>query len=132
VKATEYERRLFQQLCWICGNPTTRSSAQQRQCPRCRRKWSFRQRQLRWKLLHLFASALTPADAARRLSVSYRTAWTHFLRFERIVRQEANGAHVWRLKIFRQIQRRELPWTKIPPDNDIIELIYSRDISVPV
>ena len=127
MKAAEYERRLLQQLCWICGAPTTRSSAQQRQCPNCRRKWSFRRRQLRWNLLQLFASGLTPAEAARRLQICYRTAWTHFLDFERVVRREGSRAHVSCLHHFLQIQKGQLPWKEISPDQDLISIIYSRE-----
>ena len=84
----DYERHILQQLCWICSVRTHRSNRAQRQCPRCRRKWSYRRRLTRIRLLRLFASgAVNPNVASTTLGVAYRTAWTHFLEFERVVRQ---------------------------------------------
>ncbi len=131
VNLGDYERHLTEQLCWLCHVPTSRSSAQQRQCPRCRRKWSFHQRQLRWSLLRLFATAITPAEAARRAHVSYRTAWAHFLRFEHTLRRSESEAAVKFLRHRSDIQKGRLPWKEISPDPEIILLVHSAEISLP-
>lgn len=131
MRLRDYERHLTDQLCWLCHLPTSRSSAQQRQCPRCRRKWSFRQRQLRWDLLRLFATAITPAEAARRARVSYRTAWTHFLRFEQTLRRSESDAAVTFLQHRRDIQKRRVPWKETSPNAEIILLVHSADIALP-
>ena len=129
MKPAEYERRLVRELCWVCASRTTRSSAQQRQCAHCRCKWSYRRRQLRWKLLEMFAMALTPAEAARRARVSYRTAWIHFLHFERTVRRRAE-LHDF-LSYRKALQKGQLPWREIAPNRDVIRVVFDVEIVVP-
>jgi len=78
---TEYERHLIGQLCWNCHAATTASSARQRQCPRCRRKWSYATRRLRWELLKAFCLRATAHHAARSLPCHYATAFAAYRRF---------------------------------------------------
>jgi transposase len=63
----EYERHLIGQLCWRCHEATRPSHERQRRCPACRRKWSYRQRRIRWELLKAFCLAATAHHAARTL-----------------------------------------------------------------
>jgi hypothetical protein len=87
VEVEEYERHLVEQLCWLCHVPTHTSHRQQRQCPKCRRKWSFRRRLKQWQLLKLFGEHLSVRQAAKLSGCAYRTVHQRFLDWERIVRQ---------------------------------------------
>jgi transposase len=79
----EYERHLIGQLCWTCHAATAGSHARQRQCPQCRRKWSYDRRRTRWELLRAFCLATTAHHAARVIRCDYRTAHTAFAGFRR-------------------------------------------------
>lgn len=127
MRLKDYQRHLVEELCWVCHRRTGPSSGRQKQCQRCRRKWSYRQRQVRWNLLRLFATAITPAEAARRLKVSYRTAWSHFLRFERTLRQTRNQTASSFLAYRTDIQKGRMPWCEIAPDQDIVALLYESE-----
>lgn len=131
MKLKEYERHVIGQLCWVCHFPTGPSSAKQWQCRRCRRKWSYRQRQIRWNLLHFFATAITPAEAARRLKISCRTAWTHFLRFERTARQSGNEAAYAFLAHRTEVQSGRWLRRETAPDQQIITLLYESECKPP-
>ena len=56
----EFRRRLAEERCWIDGACTHRSHARQRQCPQCRRKWSFGNTQRHWRLAELFCAPSDP------------------------------------------------------------------------
>ena len=88
----EYCRHLDGQLCWNCHCPTHASNARQRQCPWCRKKWSFRQRRLEWRLAELFCHGLNAHQASRELGISYGTARSHFKKFDTTFRSLANRA----------------------------------------
>lgn len=78
---TEYERHLIGQLCWACHAAATASSARQRRCPRCRRKWSYATRRLPWEPLKAFCLRATAHHAARSLPCHYATAFTAYRRW---------------------------------------------------
>jgi len=52
----EFEARLTQQRCWLDGAPTHASHAGQRQCRRCRRKWSYLRWTRYWHLARFFCA----------------------------------------------------------------------------
>lgn len=83
----EYSRHVREQLCWHCHARTHLSHARQRQCARCRHKWSYQRRRLQLDLLSMFSRHFNAAQAAKALRISYRTAWNHFMQFERGLRQ---------------------------------------------
>ncbi len=76
----EYERHLVGQLCWACHAATVGCHARQRQCPRCRRKWSYATRRVRWELLKAFALRATAHHAARVVGCDYGTAHVAYRR----------------------------------------------------
>lgn len=77
----EYCLHLDGQLCWRCHCSTHASHARQRQCPQCRKKWSYARRQLEWSLAELFCQALNAHHASLYLDIAYGTARSHFRRF---------------------------------------------------
>ena len=77
----EYERHLIGQLRWGCHQATHRSSGRQRQCPRCRAKWSYHRRKAEWELLRAFALSTTAHHAARVVRCAYPTAYAAYTRF---------------------------------------------------
>ncbi len=87
VTVAEYTDHVERARCWFCHEPTHRSHAAQRQCPKCRRKWSYWRRKIELDLAYHFATGFKAAEAARQCKVVYRTAWIHFLRFEQTARQ---------------------------------------------
>jgi len=56
----EFHRLLAEERCWIDGENTHPSHAGQRQCSRCRRKWSYRIMQRHWHLAALFCAPSNP------------------------------------------------------------------------
>ena len=52
----EFEHYLTRQRCWLDGAPTHKSHCGQRQCKRCRRKWSYKSLQRHWHLARLFCA----------------------------------------------------------------------------
>ena len=47
----DYERHLVGLLCWTCQAATGPCNDRRRQCPRCRKKWSYDRRWAQWELL---------------------------------------------------------------------------------
>lgn len=76
----DYERHLVGQLCWECHAATVACHAQQRQCPRCRHKWSYERRRVRWELLKAFRLNATAHHAARVVRCHYSTAYNAYHR----------------------------------------------------
>ena len=74
VKSKDFDRFLRGRLCWVDGHATHASSARQRQCPHCRRKWSYDRLQMHWNGAMVFATGKTRQDAARKLGVDIHTA----------------------------------------------------------
>lgn len=81
----EYEKHLIGELCWECHEATKPSSGRQRQCPRCRRKWSYVQAQRRWGVLRAFVLQASANHAAKTVGVSYPTAYAAFMRFREVL-----------------------------------------------
>jgi transposase len=90
MTSEEYERHLIGQLCWVCHLATVGCHARQRQCPRCRHKWSYATRRRRWELLKAFCLAATAHHAARTLRCHYATAYAAYRRFRTTLAQMAS------------------------------------------
>ena len=75
MERRDYEKRLIGELCRDCRAATHGSAARQRQCPRCRRKWSYEQRRQQWEILKAFVLGATAHHTARTLRISYPTVW---------------------------------------------------------
>ena len=73
------ERHLVGLLCWACHSATGRCNARQRQCPRCRLKWSDDRKPTRWELLKAFCLNATAHHAARFAQCDYRTAYRVYM-----------------------------------------------------
>ncbi len=124
MRLTDYEAHLARELCWTCHVPTHRSHQAQRQCPKCRKKWSYRRRQIELRLLRAFATGINVKRAAAQVGVAYRTAWTHFLTFERIAhRTDAVSALFW----FAQARKAGLQ-APFPENLELVETIYRQQI----
>ena len=108
----EYCRHLDGQLCWNCHCPTHVSNARQRQCPRCRKKWSFRQRRSEWRLAELFCHGLNAHQASRELGISYGTARSHFKKFQTTLSELNQKAAVYLLEIRDEKNRVPDKWQK--------------------
>lgn len=117
----QYTEHVQRALCWLCHEPTHRSHAAQRQCPNCRRKWSYQRRKIELELANRFATGFKAAEAARQCSVAYRTAWTHFLRFEQTARRAGCTLPLMRFSDDRKAGIR-------PPyglERSLLEVIYT-------
>jgi transposase len=77
----DYERHLVGLLCWACHAATGPCNARQRQCPRCRRKWSYDRERTRWELLKAFCLNATAHHASRFARCDYRTAYRAYMHF---------------------------------------------------
>src|SRR4051794_1823992 len=75
----DYERHLVGLLCWGCHAATGPCNARQRQCPRCRKKWSYDRRRTQWELLKAFCLNATAHHAARFARCDYRTAYQAYM-----------------------------------------------------
>src|SRR3954464_9464268 len=75
----DYERHLVGLLCWDCHAATGACNARQRQCPRCRKKWSYHRKRTRRELLKAFCLNATAHHAARCARCDYRTAYRAYM-----------------------------------------------------
>lgn len=73
-----YRRYLEDRRCWVDGTPTHGSSGQQRQCPKCRRKWSYEQRLLQVTLLEQYCQGINASWAAKNIGCAKNTARSHY------------------------------------------------------
>jgi hypothetical protein len=73
-----YREYLTSMRCWVDGEKTHGFHRQQRQCPVCRRKWSFRNRLIRLELLFGYAEGKTASAAAGEAGCSRNTAQAFF------------------------------------------------------
>ena len=73
-----YRRYLKDRRCWVDGTPTHASSEQQRQCPKCRLKWSFDNLTREMQLLEEFCLKQSASKAAGKLGCSKNTAIVHY------------------------------------------------------
>jgi hypothetical protein len=76
-----YRRYVTQTLCWLDGTPTHSSSGLQRQCPKCRQKWSYERLGTELELLDLYCRGLSASEAARQISCAKNTARNRFGHF---------------------------------------------------
>lgn len=78
-----YRRYLEGRRCWVDGTPTHASSDQQRQCPKCRLKWSFDNLARQIQMLEEFCLKQSATQAAKKLGCSKNTAIAHYRIFSR-------------------------------------------------
>jgi hypothetical protein len=76
-----YGRYLTDRLCWLDGTPTHASSDQQRQCPKCRLKWSYERLALELSLLREYSIGRSASEAARQAGCVKNTALHHYGNF---------------------------------------------------
>ena len=76
-----YRTYLDGQLCWNDGKPTHASSESQRQCPKCRTKWSYTQAKLEFQIFEKFCNGERSSSAARQIGCSRNTVLSHYRRF---------------------------------------------------
>jgi hypothetical protein len=72
-------------------------------------------------LINGFVTGFTAAQASRQCDIAYRTAWTHFLRFEKAARQAGCTLPVQRFSEDRKA-RIQPPY---PVEAALRELLYS-------
>jgi hypothetical protein len=122
MKFLVYVDHVQRALCWFCHKPTHKSHATQRQCPQCRRKWSYRRRETELQLINKFVTGYTAAEASRECGVVYRTSWTYFLRFEQAARQSD-----WTWELQRFVKHRKAGIRRpYPVETALRELVYTR------
>lgn len=84
----DFEAYLSSRLCWIDSIPTHGGGGNQRQCPKCRKKWSFIRLEQQALLIRHFCALTTteriptPSYVARQTRLAYNTVHTHFRAFE--------------------------------------------------
>jgi hypothetical protein len=81
-----FEEHLQLRLCWECHVPTHGCHLHQRQCPACRRKWSYQRLTRLWESALCFAEGIPPRRAAQVTGTSYKTALLRYWRFVRALR----------------------------------------------
>lgn len=114
----KYKIRLTSQLCWYCHVPTTKSYRAQRQCPKCRRKFSYHNRLIEFQLLEAFCSHHNAHETSKRICVAYGTAHKHFERFEFTVRK--NEPELW----YSFTESSMEPDAKSSMDNEVLKFLY--------
>lgn len=82
MTAEEFDRFLRRRLCWIDGTPTHGSSAKQRQCPHCRRKWSYDRLLQRWDVALALVAGKPRGACAAELEIDIHTAGRLYARME--------------------------------------------------
>lgn len=83
MTAEDFDRFLRRRLCWLDGSPTHASSARQRQCRHCRRKWSYDRLALRWEAALALAGGRSRAECAEHLGVDIHTAGRFYTAMEK-------------------------------------------------
>ena len=76
-----YRHYVAHTLCWLDGTPTHSSSDLQRQCPKCRQKWSYERLGMELELLDLYCQGLNASEAARQIRCAKNKALNHFGHF---------------------------------------------------
>ena len=82
MTAEDFDRYLRRRLCWIDGAPTHASSARQRQCPHCRRKWSYDRLRMRWEAAVAFAGGKPRGECAEEHGIDIHTAGRLYAQME--------------------------------------------------
>lgn len=83
MKPEGFNRYLTRKLCWRDGSATHASSALQRQCNFCRRKWSYEALAKQWVVAQEYCAGHTRLEAAKSAKVGQHTAGRHYATFER-------------------------------------------------
>lgn len=89
MTAASFNRYVTRNLCWVDGSPTHASSAKQRQCKACRRKWSFEALAKRWILAQEYCAGRNRRSAAQAAGVDVHTAGRSYAEFN-----QALGDHL--------------------------------------
>lgn len=104
-----FNRHLTQKLCWIDGSPTHASSARQRQCSLCRRKWSYEGLSKQWLLAQEYCAGRNRRVAAQVAGVDVHTAGRHYSAFERALaghlRRNLELGRGWKFAAIRSPRR---------------------------
>src|SRR5947208_3353836 len=82
---SECGRHLVGELCPGCHVATHHSSARQRQCPRCRAKWSYHRLQVLWHLAGAFDLMSSAGRAARYVGCTHPIAAHAFVEFRGVL-----------------------------------------------
>lgn len=85
MTGAEFDKYLETELCWTDGFPTVASHAGQRQCPHCRRKWSYVRMLQKWLLAKAFCAGLTRKAAAAYAGTEEHTAGRHYQLFQKLL-----------------------------------------------
>jgi len=82
-----YKEFIGRQLCWIDGTPTHASSDLQRQCPKCRTKWSYERLSQELAAMEAFCEGVSASGAARKVGCVKNTALGHYQGFRRFMEE---------------------------------------------
>ncbi len=82
-----YREYIERRLCWRDGAATHASSGQQRQCPKCRCKWSYERLALELRLFEEYVLGRRAAEAVRFIGCAKNTALGHFREFHTAVEE---------------------------------------------
>ena len=85
MNAADFDRHLRLELCWLDGVPTAASHAGQRQCPHCRRKWSYAVLRRQWLIAREFCMGSNRRVAAKAADTDVHTAGRHYKRFQELL-----------------------------------------------
>lgn len=85
MDASDFDRHLRLELCWLDGIPTGESHAGQRQCPHCRRKWSYAVLRQQWLVAREFCKGSNRRTAAKAADTDVHTAGRHYKRFHELL-----------------------------------------------
>lgn len=109
MRASTFDRYVTRQLCWLDGSPTHVSSARQRQCPRCRRKWSHEGLAKRWLVAQEYCTGHNRREAAQAAGVDGHTAGRYYSAFDRVLarhlRKNLKRGRAWTLAAGESSQR---------------------------
>lgn len=82
-----YREYIQRRLCWSDGAPTHASSGLQRQCPKCRTKWSYEHLALEFRLFEEYVLGRRASEAVRLVGCAKNTALGHFSQFHAAVEE---------------------------------------------
>ena len=85
MTVADFDRHLRLELCWLDGIPTAASHAGQRQCPHCRRKWSYAVLRRQWVIAQEFCKGSNRRNAAKAAGTDVHTAGRHYRRFQELL-----------------------------------------------
>lgn len=80
LSVTDYVERLEKQLCLLDGFATHGSSGKQRQCPKCKTRWSYHHRRIEFRCLEGYSMGLSAINVATMIPCAKNTALKHYRR----------------------------------------------------